>query len=475
MGVWGLETFIRNEVPNGVDYVNILEEIHNKKSEFPDRPVVLVFQLIDVLYNIMQHLSTVETICGPAFKQIHEIFVDRFEALKKSGAELHFFSIGPSYNNDLETWTQRQSEKYLTNIKIIDKIDANVPLEEIKDLLSSEGASPAEDLRAVCQMFGTLHVSLGPKYIVDVVDYANKNNALAILGNDSHFLIFSGEWRYWSCRDINLVKGEWTTIEFNKFALREYIGLTPQQMPMLATIAGNGFVQFDKVRLFHKRIEGEISDYRKYHYLKLAEYVQNIPNPLTDDGKRKFLKDLFGSKLSNELHYFETVRDSLCFYKLKMRVTQPVGGMDTLLKLSASISATYYNSLTGGTIRMKSPTFFDMRRTDFLPFTAIVLPVLKRQIGFIRHHMNDTNYIQLVHLKPSHSAPFRTIKVVPEYPKINPPDLLSILNKEKKSLNRLRFKILKWMIFGSYFHRQFSIEDIPKGSMVTVLAVMYLC
>lgn len=367
--------------------------------------------MIDLLYNVALNLSNAEVICGPAYRKIHTIFDDRFQQLKSFDVELHFFAHGPAYSKDFETWTRKESEKYLDSIAVIDKIDSNVPIEKIKKLEKPPGATTSTyDLLAICKKYGTVHVSLNSKYIADVVKYSNSHNVLAIVGNSSHFLIFDGDWRYWSCRDIGLTEQSWNTLEFNKSALLEYIGLSQLQMAMLATIAGNEFVTFETVVLFHRRIHGSGIVYHKEHFLKLAEYVQQIPNVLANDERREFLLDLFGS---SDFHYFEMVRNSLHFYT---NITQEIQQMDSLLTLAASISDIYYNSLTNASIRIKMPSFFDLRRTDFLPFIDIALPILKRQIGLVRKHKNDPTYQQTIELQLSHSEPIGSIHLTPEYP-----------------------------------------------------------
>lgn len=369
--------------------------------------------MIDILFNVIHNLSSKEIICGPAFQKIHQLFDNRFQQLQNTGAELHFFVNGPAYSHDFETWKKKESENYSAGIAVIDKIDSNVPIDEIEIIDHPSGAiNSMYHVLNVCQKYGIVHVSMNPKHTVDVVKYSNENDALAIVSNNSHFLVFNGNWRYWSCRDIGLMEENWNTVEYDKSALLKHIGLSQLQMPMLATLAGNDFVPYEKLVSFHKKIHGTEIDFYKEHFLKLAEYVQQIPNVLSNDDKRQFLLDLFGCI---ELHNFVMVRDSLLFYTTTSR-GDTEGNVDSLLTSAASIGATYYNSLTEAPIRIKMPSLFDLRRTDFLPFIDITSPILKRQIGLIRQHKNDTNYQHVIELRLSHSDPRRSIRLTPEYP-----------------------------------------------------------
>lgn len=361
--------------------------------------------MVDILYNVFIHLSATEILCGPAFRKIHKIFDSNFNQLAKiPGVELHFFVNEPSYHKESGTWASKEAEQYSNRIALIDKIDSNVAIEEMESMDLQPGATASmADLLTICETYGTVHYCMNSKYVADVVHYANQKNATAIVGNNSHLLIFSGDWRYWSCRDIGLMDQSWNTLEYNRNALLEHIGLSRLQMPMLATIAGNDFVPPKKTAAFHKKMNGN-------KFLQLAEYIHRMPTVLTNEEKRQFLLDLFGSSASDN---FEMVRESLLFYT----AAEIQESKDVLLTSAATIGGIYYNSLTKAPIRVKSPTFYDLRRTDFLPFFDIILPILRRQIGFVRKHLNDNDdYQHAIELRQSHTEPVRTAYVRPEYP-----------------------------------------------------------
>lgn len=367
--------------------------------------------MIDISYNIIANLNKTEIICGPAHRKIHDIFDKSFQQLKNYGVQLHFFIQGPTVDIDFKTWTRKQNERYSSNIAVINQIDSNIPIKEIKEMEKRPGSTtPLNDLRITCQKYGTLHVSLSRNLFVDIVKYANDTNALAIVANSSNFLIFNGGWRYWSCRHIGLMEGNWDTIEYNKSALLNHIELSQSQMPMLATIAGNDFVPHELLISLHNRIYNRKIDYFTQHFPSLAKYIQKFSGCESYEEKREFSSDLFGC---SDFHHYKMVCDSFNFYKTKTDDTQ---GMDSLLVAAASIDRTYYYSLTETPIRMNLPSFYDLRRTDFLSFFDIELPILKRQIGFVRRHKNDTNYTHNIEVKLSHSERHRTMCVIPEYP-----------------------------------------------------------
>lgn len=57
----------------------------------------------------------------------------------------------------------------------------------------------------------------------------------------------TGSWRYWSIKNIN--RDGYTTLEYNKEALRAKLGLSMAQLPLFATLGGNDIVQYDDVKV----------------------------------------------------------------------------------------------------------------------------------------------------------------------------------------------------------------------------------
>lgn len=61
------------------------------------------------------------------------------------------------------------------------------------------------------------------------------------------FSLMTGSWRYWSIKNINREK--YTTLEYNKEALRAKLSLSMAQLPLFATLCGNDIVLYDDVKV----------------------------------------------------------------------------------------------------------------------------------------------------------------------------------------------------------------------------------
>ena len=140
-----------------------------------------------------------------------------------------------------------------------------------------------------------------------IASYATKHKALAVLSDDSDFLIYGGNWKFWSIKELN--SQTMTTMEFNKQKLRLELELNDREMCMLATVGGNDFVKYNDVTSFHRSIG-------PYHskFFNIANYIKSFPQNISlGDLAMKMAMDLFGNT-SQEL--IERVKSSLMSYRM---------------------------------------------------------------------------------------------------------------------------------------------------------------
>lgn len=248
-------------------------------------------------------------------------------------------------------------------------------------------------------------------------------------------------------------------MEYCRPALRIALGLAERQLPIFATLAGNDVIRHDFVQPFHKRLR--LTRYNRFH--KLAQLVRS--NNLIGNVE-SISQAIFGS---TDAKFVNLVQESLSMYDINYEAS--TNEMD-LLTQKSGFETSFYTFLNGLPYNI-TLIFFDLRRTDFLSYCDITMPIVKRQIGFVRQHKNEPHYQQLVVMKIDHRQSFKEFKIAPEYPKIELPALLDItFDTKNESLNSLRFDMLSWLIFGC--ERSFKIEEIPVDYMVLVSALKFL-
>lgn len=246
-------------------------------------------------------------------------------------------------------------------------------------------------------------------------------------------------------------------MEYCRSALRIALGLAQRQLPIFATLAGNDVLRYDYVVPFHRRLR--LTRNNRFH--KLAQLVRsnnfgNVAN---------ISHAIFGSL---EPAFVNLVQESISTYDIHYEMANETD----LLTQKSGFETSFYTFLNGLPYNL-TLIYFDLRRKDFLSYYDIVVPIIKRQIGFVRQHKNDENYRQIVTMKVDHNQLYKEFNIAPEYPTIKLPSLLDItFDTKNESLNALRFDILTWLIFGC--DMTWKIKDIAANYMVVVTALKFL-
>lgn len=149
-------------------------------------------------FNKIVNGNKIVQICGGRYKQLQAHFEKFCQSIVDAGAKLAFFVDGPHQAEKDEVWLRRQNEHYENELRIFDGItnglNVSSIVESVRDLSIGSVAvlSPLEEL---CKRFGYFHVSIQNECDLELAQYANEHKAMAILTNDSDFLIFIGTWQ----------------------------------------------------------------------------------------------------------------------------------------------------------------------------------------------------------------------------------------------------------------------------------------
>lgn len=322
-----------------------------------------------------------------------------------AGAKLAFFVDGPHQAEKDEVWFQRQDEHYENELKIFNGISNGLNIASIVESVQSLSIghvpilSPLEEL---CKRFGYFHVSIQNECDLELAQYANKHNAMAILANDSDFLIFSGSWQYWCSASL-----DWTTmktIRYNRHNLCKELRLSQDQMSILATLNGNDIITPEKLSKFHNSFK----HYWKKFY-NIADYVRTVPvlpKQLTETNLRVIAYDCFGVKRETDVKLLETSIQSYDIYR----------------KISTDDTEELGYGVNGVYIWMKDIPYaillryIDMRHEKFSRFVELLIPWLQRQAGIVLKHMRARNAKCHAIVKLSHQDRYRKIELRPQYP-----------------------------------------------------------
>ncbi|XP_055608357.1 uncharacterized protein LOC129755755 [Uranotaenia lowii] len=473
MGIRHLETFVRREVRGGVYKVNMEREIRSYAEAHNGMKPIIVFDLM-ALYRPFTFADLPGFLCGIRFNWSYRYMERFFQRLKEAGAELVFFYDGPVQEMKYDTWIQRQDEKYAKMIEIFDSIDQQI---SVKEILKRFGARLPSctflPLVKLAKKHGNVHVTFSQECDQALAIYASQVKALAIVSNDTDFLIFKGFWRYWSS-DINFET--LTTYEYNRPLVVRTLGLTFYQMRLLATLGGNDIVHYEEVLEFHQKIA---PNYKKFH--AIAQFVRDrnyqLNNYKDPSVFRTLLDDVFDRQQLNE-DLIKRFRQSLDFYDTESPPPCINPSNDAIINLLLQEENTFaYQIMTNHPYNVT--TFFtDMRDTNVGGrFVDLVIPIHARKAGIIIYHRQAErdNTIKLV-AKLSHNASHSLQTVPIQFPdRITVPPLLDLYSKRddiQKSLVNTKWQLFSWICSDRLDPSL--LTPIPDVLRPTVVALFYL-
>ncbi|XP_065094913.1 uncharacterized protein LOC135715706 [Ochlerotatus camptorhynchus] len=477
MGIRHLETYVCSEVRNGFVKTNIEFEINKyyvRANQPNPPPPIIVIDLMS-LYRPVSHADLPGLLCGGRFNQVAHLLEQFFVRIKNLGAELVFFYDGPVQDTKYDTWTQRQDEKYNKIMEIIDSVDRASDLAWMASRFRN--SIPNNTLYPVRQMaskHGELIISIAKECDQELAAYANQVQAIAIISNDTDFMIYKGFWRYWSAKDIHFETLD--TMEYNRLALVRNMGLSFKQMRLLATLGGNDVIKYEEVRHFHSKLGSP-----REKFPRLADFVrqQALPESLHQDKILcSLLNHVFGKAAVNE-DLKERFLASLDFYETDYQpqntniIDDPV--VDVLLKLENTF---LFQIWVGRPVNVTA-FFVDMRRGEFGEhYPHLVIPLVMRQAGVVLYHrqMLSDSSTRKIMIKMSHDAGHSFQNLPVEFPQhITPPPLLDLLSRQidiQTSLQDIKRQLFAWIASDTLDHRR--LQSVPDRLLAPVATLYYL-
>lgn len=276
-----------------------------------------------ILYLTEKHRD--DLICGGRSQRNYELFDNFFSDLTSFGAKVVVFADLNVQEEKSRQWLDRRNQEYQESCDTLDSIARGRKVMDIVRMQSRSKAltSARHAIYEQAKKHGELYFAIKHDCDAELAKYARDNKALAMIGNDSDFLIFEGDWEYWSASDMNI--DNYTTLAYNRRVLIDNLRLTYKQMPVFATLMSNDHTKFmnDQLRDFHSSL-GKM--FQKWQ--NMAVYVRNLNKSsfdLNEDDIAKISKRVFGAWDSMEAR--EMITNGIQSYNLDFvvhRETDPV-------------------------------------------------------------------------------------------------------------------------------------------------------
>lgn len=410
-----------------------------------------------------------ETLCGGRFNKYKENFENILMKLSEH-AKLVFFEDGPVVDGKLRTWIDRHSTKYKETYDLMQKIYSGQSLQDIlaspKRNEISKVTTQTEMMEQVARNYGKLIVTFTRECDSEIARYAYKNEkVLAILADDSDFLIYPGHWRYFSLR--NLDPKTLNTYEYSRNALRSLLNLSDRELIILSTLNGNDIIDYKKVRdNFHIRMDSFKSRFPDFRFAKLAECVKSLSRLESERGQQAMFE-----KIHKLIGYggIELVEESFEMYN-------PVFDVEEFTDDLHRLCYENYYMFTYA-ILMKTPITSTVAYFDMAVCPTIIdakTELFKKQVGIILSNMPERCEMGYeIVTKKTHNEDYRSHWVRPEKYEDLPP-LIELLDRPNyPEHDDIRFKLLK-MIIGVPRMKNYDFRTFPKNYLQDILTLVVL-
>lgn len=252
-----------------------------------------------------------DAICGGRHQNVMKFWTDMLEEFRRLGCLLVFFSDLNIQKGKIEEWMNRRQQ----DAKIYDNLYRSIESGKTLQQFQSDGQdkkalnSTFYGLTVIANKYGEFRYATESECDVEIVRYANENNALAIISSDTDFLIYEGSWRCWQSGDLEL--SPLRTIEFDRKEFLSLHNLNRRQASLFATLLGNDFTKC----YFESHLNGFFKSmgdmYSKFHNVANFVHKFNCDNLSGDDIKR--IAERVFKNSSNEM--MSLIRKSIDSYK----------------------------------------------------------------------------------------------------------------------------------------------------------------
>ncbi|CRL04757.1 CLUMA_CG017817, isoform A [Clunio marinus] len=463
MGVRQLDTFMKRHVENGFASVDIHVECMKFERSHGKKPV-LVIDLLGFISLIIEDKG--QMLCGGRHQMYEENLEQILKELSKH-ADLVFFEDKLPPEEKKETILKRDQEKDETITEIIKRVKSHTLLSDILvemgDWKITRTLSHYDMVKILAKRHGLIKFALTKDCDAEIAQYANDNPAvLAVIANDSDFLIFLGRWRYFSISDIKL--NPLRTKEYNKKALRNTLRLNDQQLTILSSLSGNDVIRFPEVEKFLKTNLGErIKANRKFDFL--GYFIHALPKDL-NSAIEVIAKKVFNSDSKEVL---EHIKDSINQYDT---IFESKKLTDPLEKLCVDKQFGFTIDVLKKFVRKFFPYYCDITKPSTL--MNVIMEVILKAVGIINFDEKDDPEKFSYYGKKTDCTGIQQYSDFPIFPSFNLPPLMELLEREKyPNHKQIRFQLLKWLINEKKLEK-YDLNFVPKRFVHDILTLVFM-
>lgn len=330
----------------------------------------------------------IDTICGGRQQILLHSWIQLMEALKATGSTLVFFADLNVQTGKIEEWLSRRNNEFEFYTNLNNSIVGGKSLSTIVAEHEQKGEQRAitsgfYGMAVIAHKYGEFLFSTQHEADLELAQYAKQHDAMAVISDDTDFLIFDGPWWLWSAQHIQITSAkQLKTLLYDPHGIENTLSLLPHHLPLFATLIGNDFTKtlYHELNNFYNQIGGARNRFRN-----VARYIHQMKNQnvysqyiLSENIRR--IVELMCGRANAEM--IELIKSSINSYNTDFLPTIPSDPIETKL-LNTNMYRPYMGNR--GLIHGVTYPFSDLRGhvSEQMNLPNLLTDWIKRRKGIV--------------------------------------------------------------------------------------------
>lgn len=335
-------------------------------------------------------------------------------------AELVFVFAHDKCHNSPELSIDVLESQYITTLNTLDVIDEcnghiNIAKDKKRKAFHLDDHGIVHNLLRMCKNLGEILI-LYDRSNQQVMQYVfeHKDKVLAIIADNTEYLMYGGSHQLWWSHDLNLKA--FSVTSFNADTTIKHFDLTKAQMQLLYVLTGTQFLPYEVLR---NKFFGRIYLPFKSRFESVVNYVRNqeIKNPTSSNecnmfDIEKIATDVFGPNATelnknNIINSFASVNLN---FKLRDKHENPA------IKCIKETNPYIYEMLAKKVFVVSDIAYVDLRPSSKPNYSQLLMPILRKCFGVLFANCEIRPKTKEVLMKYSHDKPYEVVEEMIEYP-----------------------------------------------------------
>lgn len=279
------------------------------------------------------------------------------------------------------------NEHFNSITDMYDRIDDGQTLQKISGEIFDDfdEKTTYRELNVIVRRYGEIRYSINEECDLELAQYACHNNAMAVVSNDTDFLIYEGAWQlWWTGDDINSWI-ELKTTEYIRKDLEKLFGLSRNQFPLVAALMGNHFT---------REYQNRFSGYRRVE--DIVNYVRKVGSGrLSDLDIKRIVQDVYKEANESADKIQLSIRNSLEWYDIHVappRLDDELAEEFLQIRLNGVDMFRPYMKNMAKTSKI-STKLYDLRVSQNVTNGVLLMMHWKRRnVGILRQRFNNDGF-----------------------------------------------------------------------------------